>query len=338
MTNTQSEQPQVAHESSETHGLARILPGTTGLAAVRDYGVAASVLLIFLALALRSDAFLSQSNLANILDQWSLIGIIVCGMTVNIIAGGFDLSVTAVFALAGVAAAKVAIVTDQVALGLATGVLVGLALGVVNGVLITYGRLDKFVGTIATSVMFLGIAQLVSDNSLLIVDDDAFSTVGNAYVGSLTLYTVVFIVVAALCALFLSRTLLGHHCYAVGGNPEAARYAGIPNGRIMVMSYAFSGVCAGIAGVLAASRNSVGSADIRVDFAFQAATAIVIGGVSVFGGRGSIGRALLGVALLALIGNGFNLLNVDPAYQGLLQGVIIVVAMAIDALARRESS
>lgn len=316
----------------------RFLPRTTGLATVRDYGVVASVLVIFVALALSSNVFLTSTNLINIFDQWALVGIIVCGMTVNIIAGGFDLSVTAVFALSGVVAAKVAISTEHSALGLAAGVAVAALLGLVNGVLVTYGRLDKFVGTIATSVMFLGAAQLITNNSLLVVELDSFSALGNAYVGSITLYSVVFACVAIVLGLFLSRSVMGHQCYAVGGNAEAARYAGISTERVMVVSYVISGLCAGIAGVMAASRNSIGSADIRVDFAFQAATAIVIGGVSVFGGRGTIGRALLGVALLALIGNGFNLLNVDPAYQGLLQGMIIVGAMAIDALARKEST
>lgn len=307
------------------------------VAVIRDYGVVACVLLLFVGLSLTSDVFLSTTNLINVLDQWSLLGIIACGMTINIIAGGFDLSVSAVFALAGVVAAKVANATGDVGLGLLAGFAAGAVLGTVNGFLITYGRLDKFVGTIATSAVFLGVAELVTQNQLIVVEDDGFGEIGNGYIGSLTTTSVVFLVVAGVSAFVLAKTVIGHRWYAVGGNAEAARYAGLPLRGVQVLSYTASGVCAGIAGVLAASRNSTASADLRVDFAFVAATAIVIGGVSVFGGRGNIGRAVLGIALLALIGNGFNLLDIDPTYQGVLQGAIIVIAMTVDAWARRSS-
>lgn len=302
---------------------------------VRDYGVVASAVGLFVVLAIVSGPFRTTTNQLNILDQWSTIGIIACGSTICIVAGGFDLSIDAVFALSGVISAWIAMNTGQPELGLAVGMVSGVLLGTFNGVLVTIGRINPFVATIASSVVFLGIAQLITKGSVLAVTDPAFSKIGLQRYGDLTLPAIAFVVFAVLSAVVLSRTVVGRRIYAVGGNYEAARYSGVAVNRVQIFAYAVSGLSASVAGVLAASRNSSASADLRTDLAFQAITAVVIGGVSIYGGEGTIPRALVGVLILALIGNGFNLLAVDPAYQQVLLGSIIVLAVAVDAWARR---
>ncbi|GAA4081819.1 ABC transporter permease [Nocardioides kongjuensis] len=311
------------------------LPAPRSLALARDYGVVLSAVGLFIALAIASAPFRTGTNQLNLLDQWSTIGIIACGSTICIVAGGFDLSVDAIFALSGVLAAWLAVHLGDPTLALLVGMLSGLVLGVFNGLLVTVGRINPFVATIASSVVFLGIAQLITRGSVLSVAGQGFSRLGLQRFGDLTLPAVVFVVFAVLTAVLLARTVVGRRLYAVGGNYEAARYSGIAVNRVQVFAYAVSGLSASIAGVLAASRNSSASADIRTDLAFQAITAVVIGGVSIYGGAGTIPRALVGVLILALIGNGFNLLAVDPAYQQVLLGIIIVLAVAVDAWARR---
>ncbi|MBO9523202.1 MAG: ABC transporter permease [Nocardioidaceae bacterium] len=301
----------------------------------RDYGVLLSAVGLFVVLAVASAPFRTATNQLNLLDQWSTIGIIACGSTLCIVAGGFDLSVDAIFALSGVIAAWTTVHLGSPVLGLLLGMASGLVLGLFNGVLVTIGRINPFVATIASSVVFLGIAQLITQGSVIAVDDTAFSELGLKRFGDLTLPALAFVVFAVLSAVVLARTVVGRKLYAVGGNYEAARYSGIAVDRVQIFAYAVSGLSASIAGVLAASRNSSGQADLRTELAFQAITAVVIGGVSIYGGEGTIPRALVGVLILALIGNGFNLLAVDPAYQQVLLGTIIVLAVAVDAWARR---
>jgi ribose transport system permease protein len=293
---------------------------------------------LYVSLAVVSGPFLTATNQFNILDQWSGLAIIACGSTLCIVAGGFDLSIDAVFVLAGVTAAWGANHFDQPALGILLGLLAGLAMGILNGLLVTIGRINPFIATIASSVVFLGIAQLVTNGSIITVDDPGFGRIGQATIGKLTVTSLIFILFAVATTVVLAKASLGRRLYAVGGNYEAARYSGIAVRRVQMFSYAISGFAAGLAGVLAASRNTSGQADIRTDLAFQAITAVVIGGVSIFGGEGTIPRALIGVLILALIGNGFNLLNVDSAYQQLLLGLIIVVAVTGDAWTRKSNA
>lgn len=331
---SQLDAPREIDPTDRPHRWLRRRPGWWSL---REYTVVFAALGLFALLSIVSGPFLTLTNQLNVLDQWSLIGIIACGATIVIIAGGFDLSVDAVFALSGVVSAYVAVTTNQPVIALLAGVATGLALGVFNGLLVTFGRINPFVATLATSVMFLGLANLITGGSLIVVDNEEFSALGNGMVGPFTVQAIVFMCVAVVGALLLSRTVLGNRYYAVGGSPESAFYAGIPVHRVQISSYAISGLSAGIAGVLASSRNSVGTADIRVDLAFTAITAIVIGGVSIFGGRGTMIGAIFGLWLMALIGNGFNLLTVDPSYQQLLLGTIIVIAVAADAWSRKKS-
>jgi ribose transport system permease protein len=303
--------------------------------AIREYGVVVSVVVLFIALTVLSDAFATKTNLLNILDQNAPLGIIACGATLVIIAGGFDLSVGAAFAATGVVAAWVAVHVSS-ELGLIAGVVAGLAFGLFNGWLVAGLAVNAFVATLASALVFTGIAQLITNGQLITVSDPSFAKLGQGDVLGVKYSIVLLALVVAATWALLARTKLGARIYAVGGNPEAARLSGVRVDRIRVVTFALSGLGAGIAGVIAASRVATGQADVGLGLELQAIAAVVIGGTSIAGGEGAVWRTVLGVLLLALIQNGFNILDVNPVWQGIVQGAIIVTAVAVDTRARRR--
>jgi ribose transport system permease protein len=302
---------------------------------VRSYGIVLSFLALFIALSLATDKFLTQRNLLNILDQSAPVGIVACGVTIGIIAGVFDLSVGAIFAVAAVAACKLALLTNPL-VGILAGMLFGAALGIVNGVLVNTVKINSFIATLASSIVFRGLAILVTGGLIVTVTDPAFKILGTAtFLGAK--YTVwVFALFAIATSFLLSRTTLGRYFYAVGGNAEAASLSGIRVEQVRTIAFVISGFSAGIAGVLAASRTSSAQPDLGMELALQAIAAAVVGGTSIMGGQGAIWRAVLGVLILAMIGNGFNLLGIDTIYQQIVQGLLIMLAVGLDQLLRRR--
>lgn len=302
---------------------------------VRNYGIVATVLLLVIILSIASPAFLSVVNLLNILEQNAPLGIVVCLGTLVIVGGGFDLSVGSIYALAGVVAAEVALRVGVIP-GMLAGLLVGLILGVFNGILVTAGRVNTLIATLASSIMILGIAQVTTGGFLITVTNPAFSALGNGTFLTVKYSIWIFLIVFAICSFVLSRTIFGRYVYAVGGNAEAARFSGIRVDLIRIATFALSGLAAGLAGIVAASRIGQGEADVGSDLALSAIASIVIGGTSILGGEGAVWRSVLGMLLIALIGNGFNLLNVNSIYQQIAEGAIIVIAVAFDAWSRRR--
>jgi ribose transport system permease protein len=301
---------------------------------LREFGFVASFVTLFVALSIASDVFLTWTNLVNILDQWAPVGIMACAATLVIIAGGFDLSVGAIFAVAGITAAKVASATSP-ELGFLAGIGIGLALGVGNGLLVTVGRVNSFIGTLASSFMIRGFALVLSGGFLVIVDDPGFQRLGSGEFLNVKYPVYVFAGVALLTTFLLGWTTFGRYVYAVGANPAAARLSGVRVDRVRAATFALSGLSAGIAGVVVSSRVSTGQADAGIGIEFSVIAAVVLGGTSIYGGEGAIWRSVLGVLFLAMIGNGFNLLNINPTYQQIIQGAIIVAAVAVDAWTRR---
>lgn len=306
------------------------------LGRVRDYGIVTTFVLLFVVLSFSSSAFLTSTNLLNILDQNAAIGIIACGGTLVIIAGGFDLSVGAIFAFAAVVSAEIANNVDPV-VGLLAGVLVGLGLGLVNGLIVTGLKINTFIATLASGYVFRGIATLITGGFLVSVAATSFAVPGTYKFFDVKFTIWIFAIVAVALGFLLAKTAYGRYVYAVGGNLEAARLSGIRVDRIRAMTFMISGLCAGIAGVLAASQDATGSARAGTGIELAAIAAIVIGGTSIAGGEGAVWRSVLGVMLLALINNGFNLLNIDPFYQSVVQGAIILIAVAVDVWARKSA-
>jgi ribose transport system permease protein len=307
-----------------------------GLTSLRDYGIVASFVVIVIVLTFKSDVFLTKVNLFNVLDQNASDGIMACGGTLVLIAGGFDLSVGAIFAMSGVIAAQSAAHMSPT-YALILGALAGLGVGILNGFITTVGRINPIVGTLASSIIIQGVALVLTNGLLVNVTRPGFTSLGQGTVFTLHYSVIVWAIFAIISGFLLWRTKFGRYIFASGGNAEAARLSGVRVSLIRGTTYAISGLSAGIAGVIVASRVATGEADTGT-FPLTVIAGIVIGGTSILGGEGAIWRSVLGILLLALIGNGFNLLGVNPIYQQILQGSIILTAVAVDAWARKTSN
>jgi ribose transport system permease protein len=301
-----------------------------------EYAVLVLLALIFIWLSLASPAFLSTQNLFNILNQNAPLAIVACAGTLVIIAGGFDLSTGAILGVAAVFAAYVAVNFDPL-LGLLLAPIVGLLLGLLNGLVITWLKIHSFLATLATSLVYRGFALFITGGFLISVTKfPEFSQLGRAKIEGLNYAVIVFLVFAAAMWIILDRTPLGRYIYAIGGNEEAAVLSGVRVNRVRIATFVLSGLAAGIAGAIVVSRISSGQPQTGEGIALQAIAAIILGGTSIYGGRGAVWRSIAGVYLLALIGNGFNILNVDPFLKDLVTGLIIIAAVGLSAARGRR--
>jgi ribose transport system permease protein len=304
---------------------------------LRDYGIVLSFAAIFITLSIGSPVFLTSRNLLNVLDESAQVGIMACAGTLVFIAGGFDLSVGAVYAVAGIVAVKLSLGHMAAAQALLCGVAVGAVIGSVNGLLVTVGRINAFIATIATQFVFYGVAFVITGGFLVTATDPAFADLGGGTSWGLTYQVIVWLAFAGCCGFLLSRTTFGRYVYAVGGNAEAARLAGVNVKLVRGATFTVSGLAAALAGVLDVSRVSSAEPTAATGIELTVIASIVIGGTSIYGGAGAIWRTLLGVLLLTLIGNGFNLLNISSTYQQIFQGAVILLAVGVDAWSRSSA-
>ncbi len=301
----------------------------------RDYGVVSIIVILLVGLTLISDSFLTARNLLNILNQSAPLAIIACALTLVIIGGGFDLSTGAIFGVASVSAGWIAVNFDP-HIAIVAGPLIGLLLGAINGSIITGFGVHSFLVTLATSLVYRGIAILITGGSLIPVRIAEFSWIGRGRIGMVNIAVIVFIVFMVIFMVLLNRTTFGRRVFAVGGNEEAAILSGSRTNLIKIMTFSLSGMAAGLAGVIAVSRISMAEPQAGSGMEFEAIAAVILGGTSIMGGAGAIWRSVAGVLLMALINNGFNILNVNPFFKDLTTGVIIVIAVALAASGSRR--
>jgi ribose transport system permease protein len=301
----------------------------------RHYAIVWVTLTLFAVLSLSSSAFLSKTNLLNVLDQQSTVLIAAAAVTLATIAGGFDVSLAAVFVLAGVTALRVENATGgSIALAVVAALAVGVAAGTLNGLVVTMGRVNSFIGTLATSFVFFGLAYVVSQQSILTAQNPSFSGLARTNVLGVTMSSWIAIAFVLLLWFVLERTRFGRHVFAVGSNAEAARFAGVRVNAVQFATFMLGGFSAALAGVLATSRITTAQATDDFSFIFVVITAVVVGGTSILGGEGAVWRSVFGVFFIAFMINGFNLLGVDPVYQRIIRGGIILTAVWIDARSR----
>jgi ribose transport system permease protein len=307
------------------------------LSVVRDYGIVLAFIALFIALALSSDVFLTKDNLINLAFQAAPIGIMACGGALVFMAGGFDLSVGAIAAFSAVIAGTAFVDWGwPVWPAMALGALTGMGLGLGNGLLVTVARVNAFIATLAMNFIVYGLAVAVTGGFLISIDSPDWETLGLGEVWGINYPILVWLAFALFCGFLLSRTAFGRYVYAVGGNAEAARLAGVRVGLVRASTFAISGLSGGIAGIILSSEVATAQANAdNLGNTFNAITAVVLGGISILGGEGAIWRAVLGAFFLVLIGNGFNLLDVQPVYQSIFTGAILLFAVALDSWARR---
>ena len=296
----------------------------------RNYAVLILIVLLMIVLSFASEAFFTSRNLLNILNQNTPLAIIASALTLVIIVGGFDLSTASIFAVASVSAAWIAVNINPF-LGLALTPFIGILMGYINGVLITSLKVHSFLSTIATSLVFRGIAILITSGFLISVRMKEFTWLGREKIFTVHYAVFVLIAFALLSTFILNRTTIGRYIYAVGGNEDAAILSGIKVNFIKIFAFTFCGLACGIAAAIQVSRISMGSSQAGLGMELQAIAAVILGGTSIYGGSGAVWRSVSGVMLLALITNGFNILNAEPFYKDLTTGIIIISAVALTA-------
>jgi ribose transport system permease protein len=301
------------------------------------YALAAATLVLVAVFASIAPGFLSVANAVNIALSIAIVGILAVGMTAVILTGGIDLSIGSVLALAGVASAIAAtkgapfIVVLLVALG------VGALTGVVNGGLIAWLRVPPFVATLAMLTAARGLSFIISEGRSIGGMPPWFGSLGRTVVFGVPAPVLVMSGVMAAGAVVLSRMVLGRHIYAIGGNAEAAWLAGIRVKTVTWIVYTLNGALAGLGGFVLASRLGAGVPNAGVQYELDVIAAVVVGGTSLSGGRGTIGSTLWGTVFIGVLTNGLNLANVDPYVQKIALGVVIVIAVIADGLGRRNA-
>lgn len=309
---------------------------TTAFDISKRYAIVGVLVVVVILASTMYPGFFDPGNIKNILSQNSPVGIVAVGMTFVIIAGGFDLSVAAIFAASGVAYASFA---DNVPLyqAAALAMAVGIVAGVINGLLVTKLNINPFVATLGSASVFAGLAFLYSDSMPIIPTNPAFQDLDNGDLIGIPYSVLIFVFVLLVGGVVLARTVFGRSVYAVGGNAEAARLAGMRVERIRLVTYVITGFCAAVAGMIVASRTGVGQADSGASITLDAIAIVIIGGTSLMGGEGAMWRTAIGLAIIATINNLFDSLALDTAAQSLMKGLIVLGAVALDARTRRRA-
>ncbi len=317
----------------------------------------AGMLVVFAALftgcSLFVPRFFSPANMEGLLLSVSTIGIIACTMLFCLAAGAFDLSVGSVVACAGIVAALVMNATGSVVLGVLAGLALGLLVGLVNGLLIAKAGINALIATLATMQIVRGLGYIVSGGKSVGIVLDQFFLLGNTVllkipagtdpVSGETVYFKIItpVLICLVCfvgfGFLIERTTYGRNTLALGGNPEAARLAGIPVDRLRIIIFSMQGLMAGVAGIVLASRMTSGQPKTSEGLELEVISACVLGGVSLNGGIGKMSYVVAGVLIMGTMSNAMNLLNVDSFYQYVARGLILLVAVAFDRLKQRRA-
>ncbi len=325
-------------------------PGSSRLAGARSgitWAAALSTLGPFIALlaaaaffATRSDRFLTGPNLSLVVQQSMVVGVLAIGQTLIILTAGIDLSCGAVMALGGIVMARqatVAGVPPLLAVGLGVGICA--AFGAANGLLITRIRLPPFIVTLGTLNIAFAVTQIYSRNQTITnlpAEQTFFGNTFSLAQTSITYGTVLMFALYLLVWFVLRQTAAGRHVYAVGNNSEAARLSGIDTSRLLLVVYTIAGVLYGFAALLSVARTGVGDPNAGQTDNLASITAVVLGGTSLFGGRGTVMGTLIGVLIVGVFRNGLQLIGVASVYQVLVTGVLVILAVTVDQLARRR--
>ena len=283
--------------------------------------------------------FPTKTNLFNLLRQSSTNLMLACGMTMVIILGGIDLSVGSIIAMSGCFAAGAVVWGGMPEIvGLTIGVLSGLMFGLFNGAVIAWTNIPPFIVTLASMNLAKGIAYVFSGGKPIRCMTEAWKFLGAGYVLGIPTPVWTMFIVFFLCVIFLNRTRIGRHIYAVGGNSTAAKFSGISTAKVKFTVFAISGTLAGLAGVTIASRLYSGTCTSGNAAEMDAIAAVVIGGTSMSGGSGKLGGTLIGALIIGILNNGLNLMGVNSDWQYIIKGIVILGAVYVDYLRTQKKA
>lgn len=299
---------------------------------LKNYGMIIAFVLVCVILWALTPFFLTPSNLLNVVRQSSIIGVMAVGVTFVILSGGIDLSVGSVMAVSGMIAAG----TMQNGGGIFAGILValgvGIAAGLVNGLLVTKAGITPFVVTLGMMSIARGATLIYSNGYPISGFSETFRFIGGGVILGIPFPVIIFFFVVLVGWAVLTQTRLGRYTYAIGGNEETVKLSGINSDFFKTMVYVISGATAAISALILTSRLNSAGPTAGLTYELTVIAAVVIGGTSLSGGRGTVWGSLIGALLIAVINNGMNLLGISPYFQELVRGVIIILAVYVDRL------
>jgi len=315
-------------------GLGRLLA-----AAGRDSSLGLLAILIILSaiLALVSPYFLTANNLLNIGRGIAVVGIMAVGETIVIIAGGFDLSVGSVMAASGMVAGWLVMMGVPLPVAFAAAITVGVVIGFLNGVIISYGRINPLIATLATLAIVRGLSYVISGGRELIVSNPDFQAFGVGTVLGVPYIVILLVATFAVFAWLMPRTRFGRYAYAIGSSAKAAQRAGVPVKRWRIAYYVTSGALAAVAGLVFVARTGNAQPSAGLGIELDVITAVILGGTSLNGGRGRIWGTFIGLVLLGVVNNGLILAGVPAFWQNVVKGVILLLAVLYDEIRRNRA-
>ena len=298
---------------------------------------------ILLMTVLQPGIFLTWGNFRSILLAISVYGIMVCGTIYTILLGGIDLAVGATAAMSGACCVVIIVnggyTTGSVILGVLGGLAAGVLTGCIHGVVVSRFSVPPFLITLASQNIVYGVAQVLTNNRVIsCLKPKLFTAIGGSRLFGIPSSVYILLIVAVISWIVLNKTVFGRQIYAVGGNKETSAFSGIPCGRVTVMAYAISGFTAALAGIVLASMNQQAIAKAAQGYENDVLTAIVVGGTSLMGGEGSLQGAVFGALLVGIINNGLHLMGVPATYHSVVKGIVIIIAVAVDAYSRYKNS
>ena len=320
----------MAHTRSESYQAFDLRHFLSGRA--NEIGLFVAILVLYAFLSVFASNFLTLPNQLNILRDAAFVGIIAWGMTLVLISGEIDISVGPHVAFAGVLLASLAQSGVPLAVAALVVIVLGALIGCFTGALRAFLDVPSFIVTLALWLGLRGTAQVMSDAVPIVIMDFSFQSLGAGWLLGIPTPAVIMLALFAVFSFVATCTVFGRSVYAVGGNAEAARLSAIPVARVRILVFAITGALAALTGILMASRLGSGNSGAASGLEFDIIAAVVVGGTSLFGGRGTMLGTLLGVVFIAALVNGLVLMGVDPFAQGIVRGVVILVAVMVNII------
>ncbi len=298
---------------------------------ISKYGIVVILIGLFIFFSVISDAFLTMQNLTNIIRQFAMLGISAVGMTFVILTSGIDLSVGSNLGLTGVVAAffMVNMQANPLLAGL-LALMAAVAVGAINGISITKFKIPPLIATLATLTSVRGVCYIITGGLPVFGFPESFDWIGRGMIGPLPVPVMFLVVIFFIGWVVLHKTSYGRYLYAIGGNPEAARLSGIPVQRNLFLTYIYSGLFTGIAGLIMLSRLNSCQPGTGLGFEMDVITAVVLGGVSIAGGEGLFMGVVYGILIIGILSNGMTLMNLYDYYQQVVKGFVLLIAVGVD--------
>lgn len=303
---------------------------------LREYGVFIGFILLCLVISIATPAFMSQKNLLNLLRQSSIIGIISAGMTLVIISGNFDISVGAVAALSGAVVMKLATSGMNLFAAILAALAVCGVIGLINGVAVAKIHVPSLIATMAMVSVVKGSMLLLTGGYPITENIPILDSIGNGYIIGIPVPVILFAAAVIIAYVVLTKTKFGRHVYSVGGNEVASKLNGIPVDSYKIKVFIINALLAGIAGIVLIGRMGTASPSAGEGYDMDAIASVVIGGTSVSGGSGSVLKTVIGVLMMSVINNSFNLLGIDMYFQYIFKGLIILIAVGVDSYSKKK--